>query len=376
MTRSLFHKSFAFFFLVLLCLPFIQEKFSLFHYTAVVENRTKVEKPVGVLSIFSASSDYAQKYEKYFNDTYGLRDFFIKLKNQIDYSLFGLSDEVLVGPDGWLFYKKVYENHIQNVERNQALLPKLYDRISKLNSMLKEKGMTLIVMFAPQKTTLYPEFLPAQHQTIPGAPAFMLLREYLNTHTDIESIDVYKILSDAKPNLQLYHKTDFHWTDPAGVTVLKNLIYRMGELSHTGVRWNYPLETKIDKAQGGGEVNSLAVFYPPLEDMLMLSRNPAAEFSNVENTDPKDVNQWRYIAKPNAPLPRLPKTVFFGDSYADAFLRGGFTSSFEELYKFYNLKFSEKFKEIPPGTKFVVFEIIESGMASMINDAYWPEELR
>jgi hypothetical protein len=83
----------------LLLAPALQQAHKLFHYKPVEENRRMMDKPEGymLLRLFSDGPDYSKAYEKYFNDLYGFRDFFIKCKNQLDYTIFSRSDKVMIG---------------------------------------------------------------------------------------------------------------------------------------------------------------------------------------------------------------------------------------------------------------------------------------
>jgi hypothetical protein len=371
------HKALRLFFIalffVLLSLPLLQQFFHIIPDTAVQENRNKAKLPTDISALFSGG-DFAHRFEQYFNDSYGLRDNLIKLHNQIQYSLFKTSDRVLIGPDGWLFYKHVYEDGIRNTESQAHRLPKLFERIERLSSSLAARGITLVVAMCPLKFTVYPEKLPAAIVQPPQHSVFQKFRSFLNTHSSVKSVDVYARLMELKRERQVYHKTDFHWNDPAGAVVMKDLIRLLGVLSHTGVTWTHPLTISIDKQVGGGEINSLAVYAPPLEDMLMVADNPANGVGALVSS-PRP-NEWVYTANEKSPAVLLPPTVLFGDSYADAFLRSGLTLPFSRLQKFYNLEFKEKFREIPEGTKFVVLEFIEGNLFSMLTDEYWPEELR
>ncbi|MGH2198802.1 hypothetical protein ACQ1Z2_14755, partial [Enterococcus faecalis] len=64
---------------------------------------------------------------EWFNDHFGLRALLIKLKTQIDFSVFGTSDKVVVGRNGWLFYRAVISKEEPLVER--LLSQGLEDRI-------------------------------------------------------------------------------------------------------------------------------------------------------------------------------------------------------------------------------------------------------
>ena len=89
----------------------------------------------------------------------------------------------------------------------------------------------------------------------------------------------------------------------------------------------------------------------------------------------KDANEWSYKTKLANTQRLLPTTVFFGDSYGDAFLRAGFTAYFVQLQKFSNYEFKTRFYKMPEGTRFVIFEHIEPFLNDLLNPAMWPDEL-
>jgi len=360
-------------FLVLLALPTIQERLNLFSYAPVVENRNKEPRPTGVLGIFDSSSRYAQRYEAYYNDTYGLRDFLIKLKNQADLWMFKVSDEVLIGDDGWLFYRKLYQHAMRAQETESVKLPILMARLLRLNQFLASKEITLIIVPCPAKTTLYPEHVPVQYPAYPKNTAFQRYRAALAQAPGLLSIDVQSILEQLKPRMRVFHKTDFHWTDPAGAVVWKALYNLMASKSNLQLKTLDRVKIKKVRNVRGGEINSLAVFFPPLETWLDLKSPLTTPNGTTEET--KDPNRWTYRAS-NAESPSLlPSTLLIGDSFSDAFLRAGFASAFSTLSKVSNNDFGKALLSIPDGTKFVVVEHIESFLLALLLESTWPPEL-
>lgn len=360
-------------FLFFLAAPALQERTQLFSYEAVVENRVRAPRPAGILGIFNSESGYAHKYEAYFNDNYGFRDFLIKLKNQLDMWLFSTSDEVLIGEDGWLFYRKLYERDMRRLESSASLMPTIVERLSRLNALLAQRGVKLVVVPCPAKTTLYRERVPADYPVPADHTAFQQYRALLRKHPEIAVVDVQGILEQLKPRMRTYHKTDFHWTDPAGAIVWKDLHKLLAAAS--GQREPSLARVSTSKRPGfaGGEINSLAVFFPPTETGLELK----VPLSNPDGTfEPsKDPNRWTYVAKNPSDPGLLPATVLIGDSFADAFLRAGFAAPFSRLSKFSNNDFASTALNLPEGTRFLVFEHIESLLLAMTNDVWWPREL-
>lgn len=361
-------------FLCFLTAPAVQQYLGIFAYAPVVENRMKAPKPYGILGIFDSESGFAQKYESYFNDSYGLRDFFIKLKNQLDMWLFRTSDEVLIGEDGWLFYRKLYERDMRTLESSAHLIPTVVARLALLNTMLQKQGIKLVIVPCPAKTTLYRDLVPSSYPVAPKDTAFQQYRRLLSKHPEISVVDVQGILEQLKPRMRVFHKTDFHWTDPAGAVVWKELYTALGGFSQQ-ILPPLPrvLVAKRHRATGG-EVNYLAVFFPPTETALNLRRPLAAPQGSFE-ASPKQANVWTYVASDKTDLSLLPPTILVGDSFSDAFLRAGFTAAFKEISKVPSDQFAQIALNPPPGTRFLILEHIESALLAMTLDSWWPQAL-
>lgn len=367
----------AFFITLFLCFiaaPAVQERTQLFSYKAVVENRLRAARPDGMLGIFNSESGFAYKYESFFNDNYGLRDFFIKLKNQLDMWLFKTSDEVLIGKDGWLFYRKLYERDMRRLESSAHLMPTIVQRLVHLDAMLKQRGVKLVIVPCPAKTTLYRERVPSTYPVAPDQTAFQQYRQLLRNHPEISVVDAQGILERLKPRMRVFHKTDFHWTDPAGAVVWKEL-YKILAISAGRPLIDLP-RVSIAKQPGatGGEVDYLAVFFPPNETALNL-KNPLASPEGKLESNENRSNEWIYAATNPEDPKLLPPTVLVGDSFADAFLRAGFTAAFTKLSKVSSHDFATSALNLPEGTQFLILEHIESALLAMTLDSWWPEVL-
>jgi hypothetical protein len=360
-------------FVCLLALPTVQVRFQIFSYSPVVENRSKEPRPSGFLGIFDSSSRYAQRYEAYYNDNYGLRDFLIKLKNQADLWMFKTSDEVLIGKDGWLFYRKLYQHTMRALETESNQLPVLMTRLIQLNTFLAAKGVALVLVPCPAKTTLYPEYVPVQYPAYPTNTTFQRYRADIRKHPELLSVDVQSILEQLKPRMRVFHKTDFHWTDPAGAVVWKSLYSLLAERAGISAAKLERVETKRIRNFAGGEINSLAVFFPPRETTLEL-RKPLGTPNGITQST-KDPNRWTYTATNSHDPSLLPPTLIIGDSFADAFLRAGFAGAFQKLYKVSNHDFGTALLSLPSDTKFVIIEHIESFLLALLLDSTWTSDL-
>src|SRR5580704_10951670 len=87
--------------------PLLQTLYPVFGRTIVspIEERRAANPFPSVRLLASTNGDFAARLNEWFDDRVGIRDLFIREKNQIDYTLFRTSKKVYVGADGWLFYR-------------------------------------------------------------------------------------------------------------------------------------------------------------------------------------------------------------------------------------------------------------------------------
>lgn len=362
-------------FAVFLAAPFLQEKLHVFKYEPLTENRLMKPRPGDWTALFQSGMSFAKRYEEYFNDNYGLRDLLIRTKNQVDYVLFRRGEKVIVGRKGFLFYKSVVEAEEIDAEKAPPQdWNRLFATLLKFNRVLAARGIVLVIMPCPMNNTIYPEMLPANAPRRPNPTALERYRRFLSDHPEIVTIDTVPLLAKLKDSFQVYHRTDFHWTDPAGAHMAQALVNRLGHLSDLGDLWTSPIAARFERITKGGENLSLGLLWPLEENALVLQK----EFANDGTGDftyTNDANEWTYRAKPAKQDRLLPCTVMFGDSFADAFTRAGFTVYFSEFYKFFNWEFPKKYSKIPAGTRYLILQHIEPFLNPLLNPAFWPEEI-
>ena len=115
----------------------------------------------------------------------------------------------------------------------------------------------------------------------------------------------------------------------------------------------------------------MAILTPPHEQSPVIELDPPT-FAGTLEFVPNVANEWTYTAHPGAPEPLLPGTVMFGDSFADAFLRAGFTRYFKIFVKHSNYTLAKGFGEIDDEARFVVIQDIEPMVPLMKDDTFWP----
>ena len=349
-------------FMLMLWLPMVQMVTGLPHLPKLDENRKLT--PVPVLQSWHAINQYTRDSVKWFDDNFGFRDFLIRAKTQVDYSVFKISDKVYIGSDGWLFYRSVMDVEKPNIE---LTLRKDSDAIiegsRQLAKKLAARNIKLIIMIAPMKDVFYSEHLPNTAKKPPNPHQVDLLQNRLRAMKDIIFLDSTAILREVANKRNVFHKTDFHWNDPAAFEVARELVNEIGKIeAKKNPVWAHNVEIE-EKTFSGGEATFLPIFYPPTEKGLFVKTNwVQPPYQQIEKHTPFE---WIYEIKTPTEQELQPIAVI-GDSFFDGMLRSGICIYFKKVYKAHwnSTSLKELVSNLPADTRYLFIEFIEvSGQA-------------
>jgi hypothetical protein len=108
--------------------------------------------------------------------------------------------KVLVGDNGWLVYTA--EGDLDLYEKNtlftEEQLAQFQINLDALSTNYAERGITLVVVIAPSKNTIYPERVPAQIPQFGGESKLDQVVEYLSAHGETRILDLRPALLQAK----------------------------------------------------------------------------------------------------------------------------------------------------------------------------------
>lgn len=345
-------------FIFFITFPLFQQQFNIFRYKPLDEKRHRVDTPSGnmFIKLLEKNNSYAQNYEKYYNDNYGFRDNFIRLKNQIDYTFFNVSDEVLIGKNNFLFYKNVIEKEKIYIEqREEKELNDIQNNLLKINSQLKSQGILFVIIPIPMKNTVYPEFYINRTTQIPKITRFSRLINFIDQHPEIKTIPAQKILLEAKKKYPVFHQTDFHWNDVGAHFVSQQTINKIATWTQTPLTWDYPL--KIDhRLNMGGQNDALALILPARETAFFVQPIRHRQSTTLETKLPI---VYHFISNSKNKKNLLPKTIFVGNSYSLNLLNTGFFDFFSEILVIHSNNIQKLPAILSKDTKIVILQLIE-----------------
>ncbi len=184
-------------FLMVITVPLILMPFKLDKNANLNENRKLAKRPC--VSFYpQLLQKFPQEYTTYFNDNFGLRTTCLKLNFIIKYYLFNTStsQSVIFGNDGWLFSAMDQEDEDYRgiTNYNKQMLENLAFSLESKRVWLEKRGIKYLYIIAPNKTTIYGEFVPTSYNKIRSNDSLDDVVNFLKLHTKVNIIDLRPIL--------------------------------------------------------------------------------------------------------------------------------------------------------------------------------------
>jgi alginate O-acetyltransferase complex protein AlgJ len=214
-------------FMILLWLPTFD---TLFHFDRTPNfNEKRLPAP---FPHFEPGSDGFKEYlhglESYYNDHFGCRNQLIHWHIQLRLALFNSgSSVVLMGKDGWLYVDGDQEHMAENfqglLQFSPQELAELQNLLESHRDWLAQRGIEYIFIVAPNKESIYPEYLPSWLTPVRHYTKLDQFIDYMHGHSTVTVLDLRPALRAAKRTAPTYYKTDSHWNDWGGFVACQEI---------------------------------------------------------------------------------------------------------------------------------------------------------
>lgn len=265
------------------------------------------------------SADYQLYVEKHIVLNNALSPFFIRVNNQIDYSLFDqlhISGGIL-GKENYLFDQEYINAYHGKDFVGEDVLRKYVEKIKFVQDTLRKLNKEFIYIQAPGKASYFPEYLPDSMSRKEADLSnynrlSKLLIEYKINHIDFKP---FFLKSKSTSEYPLFTQTGIHWSKYAtGIVMdsINNFIEGTMKLNLPEVYWD---EVELDYAK-----HDDADMEVVLNLLFKLSPTkyayPKLKFEARENKD-------------------VPVVMMIGDSYMGNLYWGHFYESFDLKSQFW-----------------------------------------
>jgi hypothetical protein len=201
--------------MALLIMPAFQELTGIFPEKPLKGAIEKPQRPeLNLKSWFDAS--FQEKYDDYLEQGIGFRPTFIRINNQIAFSLFdtALANGVIIGKNNYLYeinYVKAYcgLDFIGDSSIRAQVI-----KARKFQDELQQQGKHFLMIFTPGKASFFPEHFPSAYQALPKKPTNYqsFIKACKELGVNYIDFNEWFLSMKAKSPYPLYSKTGIHWS--------------------------------------------------------------------------------------------------------------------------------------------------------------------
>lgn len=225
-----------------------------------------------------------------------------------------LFNNTLVGKQGWLYYDGglSFREYQRTDPIGQKSLRAFQAELDQVNATLAAGGQTLLLVIPPNKTSIYPQYMPDQVPVIGKASRLDQFMAYMRAHSDTQILDLRDALISASQTQQTYYRTDSHWNDVGAYYAYYSIVSALAQ--------NYPrlkphpisdYSLSILKGAAATDLPPSMGYLTIPEDLPVLEpRFPVSTDTITE--DLADGTQLRLTTNQRSDLPRV---LIFSDSF-------------------------------------------------------------
>jgi hypothetical protein len=228
MKNSKFKNGILIFLMVLLFYPLIQTYFPHIKEKQLQGSFTLAEKPDSLIENWFAG-EYQIEYEKYYNDSLGFRSFFVRVNNQINFSIFNKpsTQNTIIGKDEILYQDFYIDSYLGNDYMGESKIDSEVKKIEFVQNELLKRGKKILYVIAPGKAAIYPKNFPTKYDAIPKKTSnYDMYVKYLKKYK-IEYLDFRDYFLQIKDTCKypLFPKNGTHWSG-YGVALVADSLYK------------------------------------------------------------------------------------------------------------------------------------------------------
>jgi len=214
-------------------------------------------------------------FEKYINDNIGFRPWFVRVRNQVAFSLYGRLNAAYVirGKEDYLYETNYISAYNGDDFVGEDTIRYKTERIKLLQDSLQKMGKSLIVCFAPGKGSFYAEYFPDEYvKPKTSQTNYKVYRKYFD-ETGVNYIDFNQWFLQMKDTSRyiLYPRYGIHWSNYGMLLATDSLISYIEKLRNTDLpdlqMKNFKLTKKLNDSDYDIADGLNVVFRLPVDEM-------------------------------------------------------------------------------------------------------------
>lgn len=197
-----------------------------------LERREETEPPK-LISNGKLNQQIGDQLEGYISQNFGFRSIMVNANNSLLSSIFKVSgeDKVIVGKDDWLFLEETSDDYQGINQLSDREIRNVSKTIRMIEDYVRKNGLEFVFTVAPNKNTLYGEFMPYYY--VDGEDSNLSRLNSQLEKMGVSYIDLFAELKEAlnsndELNNILYHKRDTHWNNKGAFLATNEILSKTG----------------------------------------------------------------------------------------------------------------------------------------------------
>lgn len=217
-----------------IALPMVQHLTGI-KYVEPLKGAVVLAEPGNLSDSSWLNGQFQDQTDKYLNDQFGFRPHFVRLHNQLKYSMYGdiNANGVIIGKEGYMYEWNYIRSYYGLDFIGDSLIRDKSNKIRAVQDSLKARGKTLLVILAPGKGSFFPEFFPDSSVREIGKTNYS---SYLASFKEdsINCIDFKKwfLSMKGKTPYPLYAKGGIHWSKYGEILAADSMVHHLEYLSN------------------------------------------------------------------------------------------------------------------------------------------------
>jgi len=199
------------------------------------EKRTLAVMP-DIMTNQGINGEFTKQYDDYFTDNFAFRSDLITLDAFLYADVLGqsVSDQVIVGKDGWLFFEPTVNDYKKTDLLTDNEIYRIYRTLCIQKLYIENNGIDFIFAVAPNKASIYGDYMPDRYLVEGGRNNFEKLAA-LFADQNFDYVNLHEVLRSGREtgSLQLYHKMDTHWNNAGALLAFNALLTEVAALDNS-----------------------------------------------------------------------------------------------------------------------------------------------
>ena len=205
------------------------------------ENRTLAQWPSPRGEDGAFNTRFFTQAGEWFEDHYAFKNEMVTANALLRAKAFKVSasDRVVLGKEGWLYYASSLDDHLGTNLMSERALFDLAHVQGMTQRELEKKGIRFLFAVAPNKNSVYPEYMPWYNNRVVSEAGNLenlmpLLEEEAVFCADLKSLLAQEADAPEREGY-LYHKKDSHWTSLGAALAMDAMLTKL-EKVHVSAR--------------------------------------------------------------------------------------------------------------------------------------------